>query len=179
LKGIRAKRPRLRLDPEAYRQLCREVLKRDGWRCQSCGRMEDLQVHHIQSRSRLSDDAEENLVTLCAKCRQEIHLQRQPLLGTWDSLERQHPGSSEIAAHAASKSAKELPNDPATFSTCSEINHLVSLSTRLDLEARDYIKYARKILFDLVSLDDHEAIPQFLFRAPAASYTSIAHYPTI
>src|ERR1019366_6120476 len=32
--GIRARRPRLRLDPETYRELCREVLERDDWRCQ-------------------------------------------------------------------------------------------------------------------------------------------------
>ena len=71
--GIRAKRPRLKLDPEAYRQLCQEVLNRDGWRCQSCGRREDLQVHHIQPRSRLGDDAEENLITLCSSCHQSLH----------------------------------------------------------------------------------------------------------
>jgi 5-methylcytosine-specific restriction endonuclease McrA len=71
--GIRATRLRLRLDPEAYRQLCREVLERDGWRCQSCGRMEDLQVHHIQWRSRLGNDEKENLITLCSDCHQSCH----------------------------------------------------------------------------------------------------------
>jgi 5-methylcytosine-specific restriction endonuclease McrA len=70
---IRAKRPRLRLAPEAYRQLYREVLDRDGWRCQSCGRMENLQVHHIQPRGRLGDDAAENLVALCAECHRSAH----------------------------------------------------------------------------------------------------------
>jgi 5-methylcytosine-specific restriction endonuclease McrA len=73
MKGIRAKRPRLRLDPEAYRRLCREVLERDGWRCQSCGRVEDLQVHHIQWRSHLGDDTAENLVALCVKCHLDAH----------------------------------------------------------------------------------------------------------
>jgi 5-methylcytosine-specific restriction endonuclease McrA len=62
---MRDRRPWLRLDPEAYRELCREVLERDGWRCQSCGRMEDLQVHHIKWRSRLGDDTAENLIALC------------------------------------------------------------------------------------------------------------------
>ena len=70
---IRAKRPRLRLEPEAYRQLCLEVLERDRWRCQSCGRMEGLQVHHIQPRSRLGNDTDENLVALCIRCHQEAH----------------------------------------------------------------------------------------------------------
>ncbi len=73
MKGIRAKRPRLRLDPEEYRQLCREVLERDGWRCQSCGGVRDLQVHHIQWRSHLGDDIESNLVTLCNICHQLLH----------------------------------------------------------------------------------------------------------
>jgi 5-methylcytosine-specific restriction endonuclease McrA len=70
-------RPRLKLDPEAYRQLCREVLERDGWRCQLCGCMENLQVHHIQWRSHLGDDSTENLIALCANCHQEVHRQRQ------------------------------------------------------------------------------------------------------
>jgi 5-methylcytosine-specific restriction endonuclease McrA len=67
------KRARLTLDPEAYRELCRRVLVRDGWRCQSCGRMDNLEVHHIQWRSRLGDDAEENLITLCSTCHQSCH----------------------------------------------------------------------------------------------------------
>ena len=75
LTGIRARRPRLKLDFEAYRQLCREVLERDGWRCQWCGYIEGLQVHHIQPRSRLGDDAAENLIALCTSCHQKAHRQ--------------------------------------------------------------------------------------------------------
>jgi hypothetical protein len=29
------KRTRLRLDPASYKRLCREVMERDGWGCQS------------------------------------------------------------------------------------------------------------------------------------------------
>jgi hypothetical protein len=29
----------IRLDPEGYRQLCQQVLERDGWHCQYCGRL--------------------------------------------------------------------------------------------------------------------------------------------
>jgi hypothetical protein len=36
----------IRLNAESYRQLCREVLRRDGWRCQNCGSRENLQIHH-------------------------------------------------------------------------------------------------------------------------------------
>ncbi len=68
---LRPKRPRLRLDPEPYRRLHRQVLERDGC-CQRCGRLADLQVHHIHPRSRLGGDAEENLITLCARCHQEV-----------------------------------------------------------------------------------------------------------
>ena len=68
LNRFKRKRPRLRLEPDAYRQLSREVLARDGWRCQDCGTAQNLQVHHLRSRSRLGDDAEENLITLCAGC---------------------------------------------------------------------------------------------------------------
>jgi 5-methylcytosine-specific restriction endonuclease McrA len=68
------RRPRLKLDAEAYKQLHRKILERDGWRCQHCGLRINLQVHHLQSRSLLGDDAEENLITLCAECHQELHL---------------------------------------------------------------------------------------------------------
>ena len=70
------RRPRLRLDPEAHRQLCQQVLERDSWRCQCCGRMSDLQVHHIHPRGRLGADAEQNLITLCARCHDNIHRHR-------------------------------------------------------------------------------------------------------
>jgi len=67
------KRPRIQLDRKAYRELCRQVLQRDGWRCQACGRRTNLQVHHIQLRSQSGDDAEKNLITLCSACHDLIH----------------------------------------------------------------------------------------------------------
>jgi 5-methylcytosine-specific restriction endonuclease McrA len=72
---LRQRQPRLMLDPESYRRLCQRVLERDGWRCQRCGRRDKLQIHHIIPRSRLGADAEENLITLCAQCHREVHLQ--------------------------------------------------------------------------------------------------------
>ena len=68
-----SKRPRIQLDPEAYRELCRQVLQRDGWRCQQCGSRTNLQVHHIQLRSQSGDDVEGNLITLCSECHDQIH----------------------------------------------------------------------------------------------------------
>ena len=63
----------LRLDPLSYETLRQEVLRRDGWRCQSCGTMTNLEVHHRQFRSRSGHDSEENLITLCATCHASLH----------------------------------------------------------------------------------------------------------
>ena len=71
---LRQKRPRLKLDVAAYEKLRLQVLERDGWRCQSCGRQENLQAHHVNPRSNLGDDALVNLITLCANCHRTAHL---------------------------------------------------------------------------------------------------------
>jgi hypothetical protein len=64
---------RLRLDPASYESLRRQVLHRDGWRCQSCGTMSNLEVHHREFRSHLGEDSEENLITLCTTCHATVH----------------------------------------------------------------------------------------------------------
>jgi 5-methylcytosine-specific restriction endonuclease McrA len=64
---------RLRLDPLAYESLRQLVLCRDGWRCQLCGTMANLEVHHNEFRSHSGQDAEENLITICTKCHACIH----------------------------------------------------------------------------------------------------------
>jgi len=66
-------RPRLRLHPEEYRELYRQVLERDSWRCQVCGARKNLQVHHLEFRSRSGNDSEDNLITLCVKCHRRTH----------------------------------------------------------------------------------------------------------
>jgi 5-methylcytosine-specific restriction endonuclease McrA len=68
-----SKTHRTRLDSENYRRLQRQVLARDGWRCQSCGSMQQLQVHHLRFRSRAGKDEEQNLITLCAECHARLH----------------------------------------------------------------------------------------------------------
>ena len=68
------KRPRFRLDRDSYERLCRQVLERDGWRCQNCGNSTNLQVHHVCPRSLLGDDIGENLIVLCSSCHREAHL---------------------------------------------------------------------------------------------------------
>lgn len=59
---------RLRLDTASYQSLRQKVLRRDGWRCQACGTMSNLEVHHKQFRSHSGHDSEENLITLCVCC---------------------------------------------------------------------------------------------------------------
>jgi 5-methylcytosine-specific restriction endonuclease McrA len=73
MKKVRCKSPRLRLDATSYRELQRQVLERDGWRCQTCGSMQHLQVHHLKRRSQAGGDEEQNLITLCAECHEHAH----------------------------------------------------------------------------------------------------------
>jgi ATP-dependent DNA helicase RecQ len=70
---IRAEGRRLRLDSESYEKLRKEVLRRDGWRCQSCGVMSKLEVHHQTFRSHSGDDSELNLIILCTACHARTH----------------------------------------------------------------------------------------------------------
>jgi 5-methylcytosine-specific restriction endonuclease McrA len=67
------RQPRLKLNPEEYLLITNAVLKRDGWRCQDCGAMKDLQVHHIKRRSQLGGDVAKNLITLCVSCHRKRH----------------------------------------------------------------------------------------------------------
>jgi 5-methylcytosine-specific restriction endonuclease McrA len=71
------KMPRLRLDPESYEILRQQILRRDSWRCQSCGTMSNLEVHHKEFRSHSGDDSEENLITICAACHAIAHRNRK------------------------------------------------------------------------------------------------------
>ena len=68
------KRPRLRIHNETYGKLRKQVLQRDGWRCQECGGRSKLEVHHREFRSHSGDDAEQNLITLCVACHGNVHL---------------------------------------------------------------------------------------------------------
>jgi 5-methylcytosine-specific restriction endonuclease McrA len=73
MNSIRPKQHRLRLDAEAYQQLCHRVLERDGWRCQVCGSMQSLHVHHKQFRNHSGDDSQDNLISLCDACHKLAH----------------------------------------------------------------------------------------------------------
>jgi 5-methylcytosine-specific restriction endonuclease McrA len=73
---IRPIAARLRLDPTSYDRLRQQVLRRDAWRCQSCGTMSNLEIHHKQFRSHSGDDSEENLITMCTDCHATAHHHR-------------------------------------------------------------------------------------------------------
>jgi len=73
VKRILPKQPRLQLDPGSYERLRGQVLRRDGWRCQSCGTKSNLEVHHKEFRSQGGDDSEPNLITLCFACHSLVH----------------------------------------------------------------------------------------------------------
>ena len=70
---VRQKRSRIKLDSEEYTIVRNLVLERDGWRCQECGSMKNLQVHHMKRRSQLGGDVLPNLITLCDDCHGKYH----------------------------------------------------------------------------------------------------------
>ncbi len=76
MSSIAPKPTSLRLDPISYERLRQQILRRDGWRCQACGAMSNLEVHHKQFRSQSGHDSEENLITLCAGCHGHLHFPR-------------------------------------------------------------------------------------------------------
>ena len=69
----RPKAAPVRLDALSYENLRQQILRRDGWRCQSCGAMSNLEVHHREFRSHSGADSEENLITLCTTCHARVH----------------------------------------------------------------------------------------------------------
>ena len=58
------------------------VLHRDSYQCQLCGTSGEnrLQLHHLILRSQGGKHVEENLVTLCFKCHQDVHEGRQDIM---------------------------------------------------------------------------------------------------
>jgi len=73
MKQILPKQAPIRLEQQDYQKLREQVLRRDGWRCQLCGSMTNLEVHHKQFRSHSGGDDEQNLITLCFNCHSSAH----------------------------------------------------------------------------------------------------------
>jgi 5-methylcytosine-specific restriction endonuclease McrA len=54
-----------------------QVLKRDGYRCQECGRRQRLQVHHLTYRHHGKEGRYlQDLVTLCKNCHRSHHVKK-------------------------------------------------------------------------------------------------------
>ncbi len=70
---IPPKAAHFRLDCVSYESLRQLVLRRDSWRCQSCGTMANLEVHRKQLRSHPGGDSEQNLITMCTACHAAAH----------------------------------------------------------------------------------------------------------
>jgi 5-methylcytosine-specific restriction endonuclease McrA len=70
---IRPKQPRIKLDSQSYEQLRLQILERDSCRCQNCGSMRRLEIHHKEFRSQSGNDCEANLITLCEQCHRCRH----------------------------------------------------------------------------------------------------------
>ena len=51
-----------------WKRLRREVLERDGYRCQRCGKAGRLEIDHIQPVQAGGSDDPENLRALCRGC---------------------------------------------------------------------------------------------------------------
>lgn len=77
-----AKRSRVVLKPADYKNLCIAVLRRDGWKCRVCKSRKTLSCHHVVYRSHGGDDADWNLLVLCARCHEALHNRHLVILPT-------------------------------------------------------------------------------------------------
>lgn len=59
-----------------FQRVRRDVLARDGHRCQMCGTPNALHVHHRQPRAHGGQNNPSNLVTLCRTCHGKVHGRR-------------------------------------------------------------------------------------------------------
>lgn len=66
------RRARHRAEATAAQAVARVVRKRDGGKCQCCGKPGSHQ-HHVTYRSHGGQNVPDNLVTLCVTCHQDVH----------------------------------------------------------------------------------------------------------
>lgn len=99
------------------------VRNRDDNKCQWCGALDELQIHHVRYRSEGGPDNKRNLITLCAGHHQLAHSDKkkyQPVLLLWLWYKYQAvAGSAEITVPAAFRLAREHPkwvDEARTFS---------------------------------------------------------------
>jgi hypothetical protein len=63
-----------------YRLLEIRVRRRDQHRCRVCNKIRALHVHHIIFRSSGGHDVSENLISLCERCHNAIHVLKTLIL---------------------------------------------------------------------------------------------------
>jgi hypothetical protein len=132
-------------DPSNSSRLARQVLCRDGQRCQNpgCDSWRNLQAHHIVYRSEGGRTALSNEVTVCDRCHALIHAGLLEVTGhpgqglTW-TPRPVAPGAkvrdAEVLRHRLHELARTLPPAPRPAAS------LASLSARVHAEstAGDY-----------------------------------------
>ena len=127
---IRPKVEPLRLDSVSYENLRQQILRRDNWRCQSCGTMSNLEVHHREFRSHAGNDSEENLITLSSwrpcKCAWYIAKQLSAPSAHWRKLAFTNTfvNMSPYADKRVSPQSPMRPSAKAENSLCNLSCHL-------------------------------------------------------
>ncbi len=56
-----------------WREVCKIVFRRAGYRCEDCAAIKPLSVHHIVFRSHGRRDTPSNLTALCCGCHERRH----------------------------------------------------------------------------------------------------------
>jgi len=71
---------------EEWGSVRRWILDRDFHTCQICGSKKNLCVHHkiYDDEKEIWDYADEDLITLCKDCHNDIHLDFGPVYPHWD-----------------------------------------------------------------------------------------------
>lgn len=56
-----------------WKQKREERLRIDNWKCQFCGSISNLNVHHLTYERKGRENAENDLITLCEHCHSRLH----------------------------------------------------------------------------------------------------------
>jgi len=57
---------------EIWRARASEMIRKGGYRCQQCGNIGKLEVHH-NAYNRLGAELDSDLLVVCKKCHEKIH----------------------------------------------------------------------------------------------------------
>lgn len=61
------------LESDKWRRKRNERIRKDGYRCVRCGTAKNLCVHHVTYIRLGNEDVDDDLVTLCMKCHEDVH----------------------------------------------------------------------------------------------------------